>query len=246
VTPPETEKGFGTGLRQSIERKQAAEAELHPAVAEVHPAVAQVSLVEPVEEPPLAAVAVLDEPEPAAPDPDLAAELDAARADVHSALERERVARDELEQSSRAVAEREQELKTWAHELDQREQSLRHRITELEREQSALVERHTEIVAEYAAPAVSFWTADDTVPVRDRAGLNLQRRRHRGFRQRILSGPQRRRREQPRRRLLRPDCHCPRRPGDTRDDPRPAPSAQRKSPSQRSWRLGHFHRRSSS
>ena len=152
MTPPETEKGFGTGLRSHIERTQAAEALV--TVTEDELAAAEVE-VESTEAAELASVAVLELPadveaEPSAPDPELTAELEQARDEARAALERERVARDELQQSSQAVAEREQELKTWAQDLDEREQSLRQRITELEREQAALVERHTEIVAEYA------------------------------------------------------------------------------------------------
>src|SRR5215471_2249097 len=115
---PETEHGFGTGLRRKIERKQNPDQPAEEVVVELP--VADEFFVEPL-------LDGFDEPEnvpapppPAAetaPDvlvPDLRPELDAARAELAEALERERTMHAELEAASRAVMDREAEVDRWA------------------------------------------------------------------------------------------------------------------------------------
>jgi DNA repair exonuclease SbcCD ATPase subunit len=126
----ETEKGFGTGLRSVLERKQNGDAE----VAAVPDAIVVAARGVPVD-------VIVQGTVP---------ELEVVRGELEAALEREQVLREETHAACRAVAEREAELETWTGELREREQVLQRRADELEAEQHALVERHTEIVAEYA------------------------------------------------------------------------------------------------
>jgi chromosome segregation ATPase len=129
--PPETEHGFGTGLRSKLERQQNGGAD---------------------------AVVVVIEPSPAAPvsapvDVIVQAtvpELDHMRGELQAALEREHILRDEAHAACRAAADRESELEVWAVELQERESLLGRKTDDLEREQHEVIERHTEIVAEYA------------------------------------------------------------------------------------------------
>ena len=82
------------------------------------------------------------------------AEPEPDTADLYRELEAARLREDELRAEThaacRAVAEREEELETWAGELETQQEAIAARAAELEQEQAALVERHTEIVAEYA------------------------------------------------------------------------------------------------
>jgi chromosome segregation ATPase len=128
LSPPETEHGFGTGLRSMLERKPNGGVE---------------------------AVAVETSPVPVSAPVDVIVqatvpELDNVRGELQAALEREHILRDEAHAACRAAAERESELEGWAAELQERESLLARRTEDLEREQHAVIERHTEIVAEYA------------------------------------------------------------------------------------------------
>ena len=89
----ETEGGFGTGLRGKLERRRDEEA-APPAEPESPPpaAVAAAAPAEPVELAPAAAVAL----------PDFG-ELEALRADLAQALDREQDLRDELEELQEAL-----------------------------------------------------------------------------------------------------------------------------------------------
>ena len=90
MTPPyETEKGFGTGLRSLLERKQNGdEPEVTVAVAEpVGHSTEQAHTVE----------VIVTGTVP---------ELETARAELQAALEREHVAREEAHAACRAAAER--------------------------------------------------------------------------------------------------------------------------------------------
>src|SRR5438105_9647317 len=142
---PETEQGFGSGLRRQIERKQnpdelVAEQVVEAPVDEFYEPIfddAPRAKAEPAPEPPPAPV--VEEA------PDLGPELDALRAELQEVRERERTSHDELEGATRAVTDRERDVERWAHDLQERETALKQRVAELEREQAALVERHTEI-----------------------------------------------------------------------------------------------------
>ena len=137
MTPPyETEKGFGTGLRSLLERKQNGE---ETEVAAV------VTVAEPEarghDQPPNTVEVIVTGTVP---------ELETIRAELQAALEREHVAREEAHAACRAAAERETELGAWASDLEDREQAHVRRTEDLERDHRDLTERHTEIVAEYA------------------------------------------------------------------------------------------------
>jgi chromosome segregation ATPase len=131
VTPPETERGFGTGLRSKLERQQNGGAD--ELTLEEPPAAAPA--------PPVAVDVIVQATVP---------ELDNVRGELQAALEREHILRDEAHAACRAAAEREAELEAWVSELQERELLLERKTEDLEREQHAVIERHTEIVAEYA------------------------------------------------------------------------------------------------
>jgi len=130
MTPPETEHGFGTGLRSKLERQQ--NGGVDAVVAEETPVAAAASA-------PVDVIVQATVPE-----------LDNVRGELQAALEREHILRDEAHAACRAAAERESELEAWTVELQERETLLGRKVEDLEREQHAVIERHTEIVAEYA------------------------------------------------------------------------------------------------
>jgi chromosome segregation ATPase len=129
--PPETEHGFGTGLRSKLERQQNGGTDAVVVVTESAPA-APVSA-------PVDVIVQATVPE-----------LDNMRGELQAALEREHILRDEAHAACRAAADRESELEAWAVELQERESLLGRKADDLEREQHEVIERHTEIVAEYA------------------------------------------------------------------------------------------------
>ena len=149
----ETETGFGTGLRSSIERKQAV-GDLVDAIPPAREAAEEVSVEdvwatdrEPFE--PLDLVSQAADGSGAEIDA-LKAELRNARSELEALRERERDLRAETAEQARTQSQLHTDLEQRASELEERERALLARAKELERDHSELVERHTEIVAEYA------------------------------------------------------------------------------------------------
>jgi hypothetical protein len=139
LTPPETEHGFGTGLRSKLEQQQNGGVSADAPAAESPATVAA----------PVASASVDVIVQATVP------ELDNVRGELQAALEREHILRDEAHAACRAAAERESELEAWTGELQERESLLARKAEDLEREQHEVIERHTEIVAEYARLGVA-------------------------------------------------------------------------------------------
>ena len=137
MTPPETEKGFGSGLRSSIERKRNGETAAVPEAAVATEAEFDYGfgLTEPTAEEPVVEEVAEVEPEPT-PEPvvelppDLGPELEVARAELDAAKEQLRAAREEQHEAARAVAEKEGEIAHWAEELDRKQVKLAEPIKE--------------------------------------------------------------------------------------------------------------------
>jgi chromosome segregation ATPase len=148
----ETETGFGTGLRSSIERKQAISdaPETTPLAREVAAVAASIEDAWAAEAAAFGPLELVTSDTGGDELEALKAELQEALGEVESLRERERDLRAETAEQTRTQSQLQLDLEQRAAAIAEREQSLLDRVKELEREQSQLVERHTEIVAEYA------------------------------------------------------------------------------------------------